>query len=108
MNKEEAKTRIAELSKIIEGHNYNYYILAQPTISDYDFDMLLNELIDLERQFPDLILPDSGIYNFFRWERQYKRFTTNPSEVPEDAKHKILSPNNCTNTKNTLLLFPLK
>lgn len=59
MNKEEAKTRIAELSKIIESHNYNYYILAQPTISDYDFDMLLNELIALEQKYPDLILPDS-------------------------------------------------
>ena len=59
MNKEEAKIRIAELSRIIESHNYNYYILAQPTISDYDFDMLLNELIDLEKQHPDLILPDS-------------------------------------------------
>ena len=59
MNKEEAKTKIAELSNIIENHNYNYYILANPTISDYDFDMLLNELIALEQQFPDLILPDS-------------------------------------------------
>lgn len=59
MNKEEAKSRISELSKIIENHNYNYYILTQPTISDYDFDMLLNELIDLEKQFPDLVLPDS-------------------------------------------------
>ena len=59
MNKEEAKTRIVELSKIIENHNYNYYILTQPTISDYDFDMLLNELIDLEKRFPDLVLPDS-------------------------------------------------
>lgn len=59
MNKEEAKTKIAELSKIIETHNYNYYILAQPTISDFDFDMLMNELIALEQQFPDLILPDS-------------------------------------------------
>ena len=59
MNKEEAKARISELSKIIENHNYNYYILTQPTISDYDFDMLLNELIDLEKQFPDLVLPYS-------------------------------------------------
>lgn len=59
MNKEEAKARILELSQIIENHNYNYYILAQPTISDYDFDMLMNELIDIEKSFPDLILPDS-------------------------------------------------
>ena len=59
MNKEEAKVRIAELSKIIESHNYNYYILAQPTISDYDFDMLLNELISLEQQYPEFITADS-------------------------------------------------
>ena len=59
MNKEEAKAKITELSSIIENHNYNYYILANPTISDYDFDMLLNELIALEQQFPELILPDS-------------------------------------------------
>ena len=59
MNKEEAKVRIDELSKIIESHNYNYYILAQPTISDYDFDMLLNELISLEKKYPELITADS-------------------------------------------------
>ena len=59
MNKEEAKVRIDELSKIIESHNYNYYILAQPTISDYDFDMLLNELISLEQQYPEFITADS-------------------------------------------------
>ncbi len=59
MDKEEAKAKIAELSSIIENHNYNYYILANPIISDYDFDMLLNELIALEQQFPELILPDS-------------------------------------------------
>lgn len=59
MNKEEAKVRIEELCKIIENHNYNYYILAQPTISDYDFDMLLNELIGLEKQYPEFITADS-------------------------------------------------
>ena len=59
MNKEEAKVRIDELRKIIESHNYNYYILAQPTISDYDFDMLLNELISLEKQYPEFITADS-------------------------------------------------
>ena len=59
MNKKEAKVRIEELCKIIENHNYNYYILAQPTISDYDFDMLLNELIGLEKQYPEFITADS-------------------------------------------------
>ena len=59
MNKTEAKERIAELSVIIDNHNYNYYILSQPTISDYDFDMLMNELIKLEKEFPDLASPTS-------------------------------------------------
>lgn len=59
MTKEEAKARIAELSDIIDNHNYRYYILAQPTISDYDFDMLMNELLSLEQQFPDLITENS-------------------------------------------------
>lgn len=59
MTKEEVKQRIAELSEIIENHNYNYYVLAQPKISDYDFDMLMNELTGLEKQYPDLILPSS-------------------------------------------------
>ncbi len=59
MNKEEAKIKIRKLSEEIEKHNYNYYVLSNPVISDYDFDLLLNELIDLEKQFPDLIKPDS-------------------------------------------------
>lgn len=59
MTKEEVKQRIAELSEIIENHNYNYYVLAQPKISDYDFDMLMNELTGLEKQYPDLVLPSS-------------------------------------------------
>jgi DNA ligase (NAD+) len=59
MNKEEAKIKIGKLSEEIEKHNYNYYVLSNPVISDYDFDLLLDELIDLEKQFPDLIKPDS-------------------------------------------------
>ena len=59
MNLEEARQRIAELSETIDNHNYKYYVLAQPSISDYDFDMLMNELIDLEKQYPELALPTS-------------------------------------------------
>ena len=36
----------------MQQHNYNYYVLDKPTISDFEFDMLLNELIDLEKQNP--------------------------------------------------------
>jgi DNA ligase (NAD+) len=53
MNQAEAKARIAELREQLHTYNHNYYVLSQPSVSDYDFDMLLNELIDLEKQFPD-------------------------------------------------------
>lgn len=59
MNKEEARQQIEALSKTLEQHNYNYYVLAQPTISDYQFDKLLEELITLEKQFPALLSPNS-------------------------------------------------
>ena len=59
MNKEEARLRIAALSEELERHNYNYYILAQPTISDYEFDMKLEELARLEQAFPEYLSPSS-------------------------------------------------
>ena len=59
MTKEEARLRIAELSEELEQHNYNYYILAKPTISDYEFDMKLEELARLEKDFPEFLSPAS-------------------------------------------------
>lgn len=59
MTQEEARQRIAALSDELEQHNYNYYILAQPTISDYEFDMKLEELARLEKAFPEFLLPTS-------------------------------------------------
>jgi len=59
MDKEKAKSRILELTDIINEHNHRYYVLAKPVISDYDFDMLLKELTDLEAEFPEFVLPDS-------------------------------------------------
>jgi DNA ligase (NAD+) len=54
-----AKQRIAQLIAEIRQHNHHYYVLSQPVISDYAFDMLLEELITLEREFPELAEPDS-------------------------------------------------
>lgn len=59
MQAEEAKKRIAELSIEIEEHNKRYYDASAPTISDYDFDMLLEELIALEKEYPQFKLADS-------------------------------------------------
>ena len=50
---------IQRLREEIEAHNYAYYILSAPTISDYDFDQLLKQLEQLEAEHPDLITPDS-------------------------------------------------
>lgn len=51
--------RIDQLTQEINRHNYQYYMLDNPTISDYDFDQLLQQLIDLEAAYPDLRRPDS-------------------------------------------------
>lgn len=59
MNTESAKTKISELVNAIQQHNHNYYVLSAPTISDYDFDMMLKELERLEADFPELTRPDS-------------------------------------------------
>ena len=59
MTQEEARLRIAALSEELEQHNYNYYILAKPTISDYEFDMKLEELARLEKEFPEYLSPTS-------------------------------------------------
>jgi DNA ligase (NAD+) len=59
MNPEEAKKRITELSDTLKQHNYNYYILSQPSISDFNFDHLLKELEQLEKLFPAFALPNS-------------------------------------------------
>ncbi len=59
MNKEEAKISIRQLVEDINNHNYRYYVLADPIISDYDFDMLLEKLVSLEKEFPEFKQPDS-------------------------------------------------
>lgn len=59
MNKEGAKIKIDQLVDELQKHNHNYYVLSVPVISDYDFDIMLKELEQLEKEFPDLIRPDS-------------------------------------------------
>ena len=50
---QDAKARIDELRKALDKHNYNYYVLNAPEISDYEFDMMMNELIALEKAHPE-------------------------------------------------------
>jgi DNA ligase (NAD+) len=55
----ETEKKIESLRKKIREHNYNYYVLIKPTISDSGFDKLLQELEGLEKENPHLITPDS-------------------------------------------------
>ena len=59
MSREEAKKRIEHLRSEIRRHNYLYYVLNKPEISDAEYDRLMEELRHLEEMFPDLITPDS-------------------------------------------------
>lgn len=59
MNEATAKQRIEQLTNELNTHNHNYYVESNPTISDYDFDVLLTELIELETQFPQFLSESS-------------------------------------------------
>ena len=53
MNKKEAKNRIEELRKQVEYHAKRYYDDDEPEISDFEYDMLMVELRNLEKKFPE-------------------------------------------------------
>jgi DNA ligase (NAD+) len=55
----DAKVRVEELRELINHHDYRYHVLADPEISDAEYDALLRELRGLEEEFPELITPDS-------------------------------------------------
>src|SRR3989442_1808874 len=59
MTVDEAKVPHGQLVEEISRHDHAYYVLAQPTITDQDYDRLYHQLLDLEKKFPDLIAPDS-------------------------------------------------
>ena len=61
MDEQKAKQRIEELTNQLNEHNYNYYVLNQPVISDFEFDMLLKELEKLEADFPELADANSPV-----------------------------------------------
>ena len=56
---DEVARRAEELRRLIEEHNYRYYVLSQPTIPDAEYDRLFRELLEIEKQRPDLRTADS-------------------------------------------------
>ena len=59
MESHDAGQRIRELREKIHRHNYLYYVLDSPEITDTEYDLLLRELTRLENEFPELVTPDS-------------------------------------------------
>ncbi|AOS84274.1 DNA ligase (NAD(+)) LigA [Chlorobaculum limnaeum] len=59
MDKAKAQQEITQLRTEIERHNRLYYLEAKPEISDFEFDKLLERLIAIEKEFPELLTPDS-------------------------------------------------
>ena len=59
MDSTQAKNRIEELRKTLEYHAKKYYDEDKPEISDFEYDMMMNELKNLEKQFPELVSSDS-------------------------------------------------
>lgn len=59
MDRQQAENRIKELRKILWENSRKYYVDNAPAISDYEYDHLMYELADLEKEYPDLVTPDS-------------------------------------------------
>src|SRR5699024_9322998 len=59
MNKSEAKERIDALKELLNQYGYEYYVLDKPSVPDSEYDQKLQELIQLENEFPELITSDS-------------------------------------------------
>jgi DNA ligase (NAD+) len=75
-----AKNRIDELKRLIEHHNVLYYVKEQPEISDREYDLLMAELEELERRYPQLATPDSPTRRL--GDQKLEAFATIRHETP--------------------------
>lgn len=73
------RREIETLRTDIERHNYDYYVLDRPTVSDAEYDRLFDRLLEIEKKFPELVTPDSPS----------QRIGAPPSEKFEPAPHRI-------------------
>jgi DNA ligase (NAD+) len=86
MEKTQANIRAKELRDILNEASRRYYVENMPTISDYEFDMLLKELEAIEAQYPELITPDSPTQkvgsDLGKAKSQKKEFEQHPHKYP--------------------------
>lgn len=76
---EEARKKVRQLRQRIADADYRYYVLADPDIDDYRYDLLLKELADLEEKHPELISPDSPT----------QRVSGEPTKLFKTVQHRI-------------------
>ncbi len=74
------KEKIDKIRNTIREHDYNYYVLNEPVISDYEYDKLIKELIELEHDNPKLITPDSPTQRV--GGEPVEEFTTVKHDIP--------------------------
>ncbi|MGB4219136.1 MAG: NAD-dependent DNA ligase LigA, partial [Bacillota bacterium] len=53
------RDRVEDLRRQINYHDYRYYVLDDPVITDYEYDQLMRELKELEEKYPELVTDDS-------------------------------------------------
>ena len=86
MEKTQANIRAKELRDILNEASRRYYVENMPTMSDYDFDMLLKELEAIEAEYPELITPDSPTQkvgsDLGKAKSQKKEFEQHPHKYP--------------------------
>jgi DNA ligase (NAD+) len=75
----DAKRRVEELRDLINYHDYRYYVLSDPEVSDAEYDELMGELRGLEEEFPELVTPDSPT----------QRVGGKPTELFAPARHRL-------------------
>lgn len=87
------KDRLEYLKSEINKHNYNYYVLDNPTISDYQYDMLFKELKDIESAHPELKTPDSPTQRvgsistgFEEYKHEYRLYSLDNSYNQDDLR----------------------
>jgi DNA ligase (NAD+) len=94
MKHSEAKERIEKLRLEIEEHNHRYYVLNQPAISDFEYDILLNELDALEKRFPEFMADNSPTHRvgsdiideFIQYEHKYPMLSLGNTYSEEELR----------------------
>ena len=82
MKKSEAKSRIEQLSAELKRHNHNYYVLNSPEITDFQYDLLMLELQELEKMFPEFAHKDSPTVNVGSDLSSSQQFEQFPHKYP--------------------------